>query len=45
MSHCRLKVSSIKTADVDLRNEEGRVDRNEEGRHKEDFFSLCFCFR
>ena len=30
-------------SDVDLRNEEGRVDRNEEGRYNEDFF-LLFVF-
>ena len=29
-------------SDVDLRNEEGHVDRNEEGRHKEDFFFSLF---
>ena len=30
-------------SDVDLRNEEGRVDRNEEGRYNEDIF-LLFVF-
>ena len=31
-------------SDVNLRNEEGRVDRHEEGRYNEDLFLFCTCF-